>query len=67
MPKHYTRQDQLFSIKEIERAKLRQLRDELVREVEGRKRKAEALRRADHDESRWEVYRTGCVPLRGLR
>lgn len=67
MPKHTNRQDQLFSIKEIERAKLRQLRDELVREVEGRKRKAEALLRAEKDESRWEVYASRCVPLRGLR
>jgi hypothetical protein len=67
MTKHTNRQAQLFSVKEIERAKLRQLRDEMAREQEGKKRRAEALRRAEQDESRWEVYRTGCVPLRGLR
>lgn len=64
--KHHT-QRELFSVKEIELAKLRQLRDEIARDVESKRRRAEALRRAEDDEARWEVYRTKCVPLRGLR
>lgn len=59
--------DARYSIREIHRAKLRQLRDEIAQDIERKKIKAQALRRAEDDEARWEIYRTKCVPLRGLR
>lgn len=67
MSKSHRKQAALFNIKEIERSKLRKLRDEIASDNEAKRRRAQALRRAEQDESRWEIYRTKCVPLRGLR
>ena len=55
------------SIKEIHRAKLRVLRDEIARDNQLLERKAKALRRAEDDDLNWELVKLGIKPLRQRR
>ena len=56
-----------LSIKEIHRAKLRILRDEIARDNNIRERKAEALRKAEQMELQWELVKLGVRPLKTRR
>ena len=55
------------SIKEINLAKLRVLRDEIARDMRNNTRRAEALRRAEEAEMGWELVKLGARPLRQRR
>lgn len=55
------------SIKEIHRAKLRVLRDEIAKENGIRERRAEALRKAEQMEMQWELVKLGVRPLKACR
>jgi hypothetical protein len=51
------------SIKEINLAKLRVLRDEIVRDQRDNERRAKAIRRAEEAEMIWEMVKLGVRPL----
>jgi hypothetical protein len=51
------------SIKEIHLAKLRIIRNEIVRDQRDNQRRAEALRRAEEAEMTWEMVKLGARPL----
>lgn len=55
------------SIKEINLAKLKVLRDEIVRDQRDNKRRAEALRRAEEADMGWELVKLGARPIRQRR
>jgi hypothetical protein len=55
------------SIKEIHRAKLRVLRDEIARDNNIQDRKAKALRNAEQMELQWELVKLGVRPLKNRR
>ena len=55
------------SIKELHRAKLRVLRDDIARENNLRERKAEAIRKAEQMELKWELEVIGVKPLKARR
>lgn len=55
------------SIKEIHRAKLRVLRDEIARDNNIQERKAKALRNAEQMELQWELVKLGVRPLKNRR
>jgi len=55
------------SIKEIHRAKLRVLRDEIARDNNIQDRKAKALRNAEQMEMQWELVKLGVRPLKNRR
>ena len=55
------------SIKEIHRAKLRVLRDEIARDNNIQDRKAKALRNAEQMELKWELEIIGVKPLKARR
>ena len=52
------------SIKEINLAKLRVLRDEFAQLAKDNARKAKAIRKAEQDEMTWEMVKLGIKPLR---
>jgi hypothetical protein len=52
------------SIKEINLAKLRILRDEFAERAKNNERKAKAIRNAEQDEMTWEMVKLGIKPLR---
>ena len=52
------------SIKEINLAKLRILRDELADHAKTNERKAKAIRNAEQAEMTWEMVKLGIKPLR---
>jgi hypothetical protein len=51
------------SIKEINLAKLRVLRDEIARDQRDNERRAKAIRRAEEAEMTWEMVKLGVRPL----
>jgi len=51
------------SIKEIHLAKLRIIRNEIVRDQRDNERRAKALRRAEEAEMTWEMVKLGARPL----
>lgn len=55
------------SIKEIHRAKLRVLRDEIALDNNIQDRKAKALRNAEQMELQWELVKLGVRPLKNRR
>lgn len=55
------------SIKEIHLAKLRIIRNEIVRDQRDNTRRAEALRRAEEAEMGWEMVKLGARPIRQRR
>lgn len=55
------------SIKEFHRAKLRELRDAIARENNLHERKAQALRKAEQMELKWELEVIGVKPLKARR
>lgn len=55
------------SIKEIHRAKLRLLRDEIARDNQLLERKAKALRKAEQMELTWELETFNVRPLKSKR
>lgn len=52
------------SIKEINLAKLRILRDEFAERAKNNERKAKAIRNAEQAEMTWEMVKLGIKPLR---
>ena len=52
------------SLKEINLAKLRILRDEFAERAKNNERKAKAIRNAEQDEMTWEMVKLGIKPLR---
>jgi hypothetical protein len=52
------------SIKEINLAKLRILRDEFAERAKQNERKAKAIRKAEQAEVTWELVKLGVKPLR---
>ena len=52
------------SIKEINLAKLRILRDKFAERAKNNERKAKAIRNAEQDEMTWEMVKLGIKPLR---
>jgi hypothetical protein len=52
------------SIKEINLAKLRILRDEFAERAKHDERKAKAIRKAEQAEVTWELVKLGVKPLR---
>lgn len=56
-----------LSIKEIHRAKLRLLRNQIVEDMQETHRKAEALRKAEQMELQWELVKLGVRPLKTRR
>jgi hypothetical protein len=52
------------SIKEINLAKLRILRDEFAERAKNNERKAKAIRNAEEAEMTWEMVKLGIKPLR---
>ena len=52
------------TIKEINLAKLRVLRDEFAEIARNNERKAKAMRRAEDAEVTWELVKLGVKPLR---
>jgi hypothetical protein len=55
------------SIKEINLAKLRVLRDEIARDMRDNARRNEARRRAEEAEMGWELVKLGARPIRQRR
>lgn len=55
------------TIKEINLAKLRILRDEFAERAKSNERKAKAIRNAEQDEMTWELVKMGVKPLRQRR
>ena len=51
------------SIKEINLAKLRILRDEFAERAKNNERKAKAIRKAEEAEMTWEMVKLGVKPL----
>lgn len=52
------------SIKEVNLAKLRILRDEFAERAKSNERKAKAIRNAEQAEVTWELVKLGVKPLR---
>jgi hypothetical protein len=52
------------SIKEVNLAKLRILRDEFAELARNNERKAKAIRNAERNEMTWEMVKLGIKPLR---
>jgi hypothetical protein len=52
------------SIKEVNLAKLRILRDEFAKQARNNERKAKAIRNAEQAETTWEMVKLGIKPLR---
>lgn len=52
------------SIKQIHLAKLRVLKADILRDIaEGKQKKADARRRAENEDTNWELIKLGCKPI----